>query len=113
MNNNFKKIAFGDSFKRFSQWYRKVFYTFLYCKKIAFPPLAGSAIGVIGDNLRLIFFLILCLLPLKLLAADQVPQVSFAGSKATISMDFQDANLKDVIKIFSIQSGLNLSLIHI
>jgi len=29
----FKKIAFGDNFKRFSQWYGKVFYTFLYHKK--------------------------------------------------------------------------------
>ncbi|MDP3731522.1 MAG: secretin N-terminal domain-containing protein, partial [Candidatus Omnitrophota bacterium] len=51
-----------------------------------------------------IFFLILCLLPLELPAADQAP---FGGSKITVSMDFQDANLKDVVKIFSIQSGLN------
>lgn len=29
------------------------------------------------------------------------------GSEQTISMDLQDANLKDVLKIFSIQSGLN------
>ena len=29
-NLYFKKIAFGDSFKRFSQWYRKVLYTFLH-----------------------------------------------------------------------------------
>jgi len=26
----------------------------------------------------------------------------------TISMDLQDANLRDILKIFSIQSGLNL-----
>jgi type IV pilus assembly protein PilQ len=51
-----------------------------------------------------ILFIILYLLPLKLPAADQVP---FADSKITISMDFQDANLKDVVKILSIQSGLN------
>jgi general secretion pathway protein D len=51
-----------------------------------------------------IFFIILCLLPLKLPAAD--PSLS-EDPKITISMDFQDANLKDVIKIFSIQSGLN------
>ncbi len=51
-----------------------------------------------------ISFLILCLLPLKLPAQDPSP---FGDSKITISMDFQDANLKDVIKIFSIQSGLN------
>src|SRR3990167_8365271 len=28
-----QKIAFGDDFQRFSQWYGKVFYTFLYYKK--------------------------------------------------------------------------------
>jgi len=96
MNKNFKKIAFGDSLKmRFSAcpglvfWQarvvRKVLYTFLHHKVF-------------------IFFFILCLLPLKLPAADQS---SFGDSKITISMDFQDANLKDVVKIFSIQSGLN------
>jgi len=51
-----------------------------------------------------IFFLILCLLPLKLPA--QGPS-SFGDSKIAISMDFQDANLKDVVKILSIQAGLN------
>ena len=51
-----------------------------------------------------IFFISLCLLPLKLPAADPSP---FEDSKITVSMDFQDANLKDVVKIFSIQSGLN------
>lgn len=51
-----------------------------------------------------IFFLAFCLLPLKLPAQEQPP---LGDSKATISMDFQDANLKDVLKIFSIQSGLN------
>lgn len=58
-----------------------------------------------GGSLKVfIFLVILCLLPLKLPAADQAP---FGDSKITVSMDFQDANLKDVIKIFSIQSGLN------
>ena len=52
----------------------------------------------------LVFFLILCLLPLKLPAQDPSP---IGDSPLTISMDFQDANLKDVVKIFSIQSGLN------
>lgn len=36
--------------------------------------------------------------------AQEIPQVDLTK---TISMDFQDANLKDVFKIFSIQSGLN------
>jgi len=85
MNNNFKKIAFGDSLKMRFSVVRKVLYTFLHHKV-------------------LIFFLILYLLPLKLPAADTSP---FGDSSVTISMDFQDANLKDVVKIFSIQSGLN------
>jgi len=100
MKNNFKKIVFGDSLKmRFSVvipfligirkvcpcWSRKVLYTFL-------------------DHKVFIFFLVLYLLPLKLPAADTS---SFGDSKITISMDFQDANLKDVVKILSIQSGLN------
>ena len=57
------------------------------------------------DNFKVfIFFIIFFLLPLKLPAADHVP---FGDSNVTISMDFQDASLKDVVKIFSIQSGLN------
>lgn len=31
----------------------------------------------------------------------------FSDPKKTISMDFQDAGLKDILKVFSIQSGLN------
>ena len=85
MNNNFKKIAFGDSLKMRFSVVRKVLYTFLHHKVF-------------------IFFLTLCLLPLKLPAAEQSP---FGDSNVAISMDFQDANLKDVVKILSIQSGLN------
>jgi type IV pilus assembly protein PilQ len=36
-----------------------------------------------------------------------IPQNSFSESTPFISMDFQNANLKDVLKIFSQQSGLN------
>ncbi len=85
MNNNFKKIAFGDSLKMRFSVVRKVLYTFLHHKLF-------------------IFFLALYLLPLKLPAAEQSP---FGDSNVAISMDFQDANLKDVVKILSIQSGLN------
>jgi type IV pilus assembly protein PilQ len=35
------------------------------------------------------------------------PRLAFSDLEPEISMDFQDANLKDVIKVFSIQSGLN------
>ncbi len=31
----------------------------------------------------------------------------FANAEPNISMDFQDANLKDILKVFSMQSGLN------
>lgn len=34
-------------------------------------------------------------------------EVFFPDPEVTISMDLQDANLKDVLKVFSIQSGLN------
>ncbi len=34
-------------------------------------------------------------------------QPVFSGGEATVSMDFKDANLKDILKVFSMQSGLN------
>lgn len=34
-------------------------------------------------------------------------QLPLSGTEPTISMDFQDANLKDLLKILSMQSGLN------
>lgn len=40
----------------------------------------------------------------KLEAAGELP---FLNPDLTISMDFQDVNLKDILKIFSVQSGLN------
>lgn len=50
------------------------------------------------------FIFSLCLFFPKLNAGQELP---FANPEATISMDLQDASLKDVLKIFSIQSGLN------
>lgn len=46
----------------------------------------------------------LSLLPLLANATTEIP---FDNPGITISMDFQDASLKDLLKIFSIQSGLN------
>ncbi len=53
-----------------------------------------------------LFIFILCFFafPLFSRAGEDLP---FLDPDATISMDFQDASLKDVLKIFSIQSGLN------
>lgn len=51
-----------------------------------------------------VFFLIFCAFPMRLPAAENLPIVD---SNANISMDLQDADLKDILKIFSIQSGLN------
>ena len=53
-----------------------------------------------------IFFLCLCL-PKTEAAIEKVEDLPFSNPNILISMDFQDANLKDILKIFSIQSGLN------
>jgi len=44
----------------------------------------------------------------KLPAADEstLPE-NIGGAEPMISMDFQDANLKDILKVFSMQAGLN------
>jgi type IV pilus assembly protein PilQ len=64
-----------------------------------------SANGERSRTIRLFVFLTLfCLLPLKLNAGEDL---SFLDSDVTISMDFQDASLKDILKIFSMQSGMN------
>ncbi|MFA4842787.1 MAG: pyruvate kinase, partial [Candidatus Omnitrophota bacterium] len=58
---SYKKIAFGDNFERFSQWYGKVFYTFLYHKKLGeqegealknLNPVEGFYLGQAGNILR-------------------------------------------------------------
>jgi type II secretory pathway component GspD/PulD (secretin) len=59
------------------------------------------------NNLKLFAFIFIFLMfascP-KLNAENELP---FENPEATISMDLQDANLKDILKVFSIQSGLN------
>ncbi|MFH1457893.1 MAG: secretin N-terminal domain-containing protein [Candidatus Omnitrophota bacterium] len=53
------------------------------------------------------FFMVIFYLFLpKLNAYPEAPLLE-ADSPAEISMDFKDANLKDVLKVFSIQSGMN------
>ena len=57
------------------------------------------------SNLKLfVFILILCLFLPRSSAGEEAP---FTDSDAVISMDFQEASLKDILKILSIQSGLN------
>lgn len=51
-----------------------------------------------------VFVLFFCLFPSRLNAEGGL---LFPDLEATISMDFQDASLKNILKIFSIQSGLN------
>jgi type II secretory pathway component GspD/PulD (secretin) len=51
-----------------------------------------------------VFIFFLSLFIPKLSAQQELP---FENPLATISMDFQDASLKDILKIFSVQSGLN------
>ncbi|MDD4980857.1 MAG: secretin N-terminal domain-containing protein [Candidatus Omnitrophica bacterium] len=55
------------------------------------------------------FFLIFYLLSIESSATQEVADKGGIASAAgvTISMDFQDASLKDILKILSIQSGLN------
>lgn len=53
-----------------------------------------------------IFIFVLSLsLSLSKLSADS--KLTFPEAEPEISMDFQDASLKDILKLFSIQSGLN------
>lgn len=58
------------------------------------------------SNLRLyLFILFFCLFLPRLTGGQELSP--FYDSEAKISMDLQDASLKDILKILSIQSGLN------
>lgn len=60
------------------------------------------------NNLGLfIFILSFCLLLPRSNAEEELYPLDLEELDATISLDFQDAELKDILKIFSIQSGLN------
>ncbi|MEW6075239.1 MAG: hypothetical protein AB1530_02925, partial [Candidatus Omnitrophota bacterium] len=52
----------------------------------------------------LVSIFILYLAPPLYASGQELP---FEKPDATITMDFQDARLKDILKIFSIQSGLS------
>jgi len=58
-----------------------------------------------NHNFKLFLFIILFSLFLPSSYAQQ--EYPFIDSEAVISMDFQDVSLKDVLKILSMQSGLN------
>lgn len=60
-----------------------------------------------NKGLKLFSFILIFFFSLIIprLNADQ--DAAFFDPEKTISMDFQDAKLKDILKIFSIQSGLN------
>jgi type II secretory pathway component GspD/PulD (secretin) len=52
-----------------------------------------------------IFFLIFAFFVSRLNAEQDTPVLP--GGETTISMDFKDASLKDILKVFSIQAGMN------
>lgn len=52
-------------------------------------------------------FIFACVFYLFMPALKAEDEFPFPDPEATISMDFQDANLRDILKIFSVQSGLN------
>ena len=54
-----------------------------------------------------VFFGMVCLLHTRTVDADISEIELFTNPDKTISMDFQDADLKDVLKIFSQQAKLN------
>ena len=57
---------------------------------------------------KIIFaFCFLASLMFSVNAQDAFLELTPANSEVTISMDFKDAGLKDILKVFSMQSGLN------
>ena len=60
---------------------------------------------ILSLSLFLSVFILMIFLPhLNVYPEESLPQ---SDSPPEISMDFKDANLKDVLKLFSIQSGMN------
>jgi len=59
------------------------------------------------NNLKLFAFIFIFLMFTSHPKLNAEKELPFDNPEATISMDLQDANLKDILKIFSIQSGLN------
>jgi type IV pilus assembly protein PilQ len=59
------------------------------------------------NNLKLFVFISVLLLSACLPKSNAEETLPFYDSEVTISLDLQNASLKDVLKIFSVQSGLN------
>lgn len=59
------------------------------------------------NNFKLFVFISVLLLSTCLPTSNAQETLPFYDSEVTISLDLQNANLKDVLKIFSVQSGLN------
>ncbi len=59
------------------------------------------------NNIRLSAFILVFLLSLFLPRLNAEQGLPFTNPQTAISMDFRDVDLKDILKIFSIQSGLN------
>jgi len=58
-------------------------------------------------NFNVVIFIFMLSLSLFLPALNADSKLPLPIAEPEISMDFQDANLKDILKVFSIQSGLN------
>jgi len=59
------------------------------------------------NNFKLCVFISLFFLVIFLPKLNAQQELPFSNPEATISMDLQDADLKDILKIFSVESGLN------
>ncbi|MCM8801486.1 MAG: hypothetical protein NC912_05745 [Candidatus Omnitrophica bacterium] len=59
------------------------------------------------SNVKLYFSLLIFCLSLPFYYLEAHTEIPFDNPEATISLDLKDADLKDVLKIFSMQSGLN------
>lgn len=60
-----------------------------------------------SDRLMISLIIFVFIFYLFLPRSDAKGELPFLDTEAVISMDFKDANLKDILKIFSIQAGLN------
>ncbi|MBU0549102.1 MAG: hypothetical protein KJ838_02120, partial [Candidatus Omnitrophica bacterium] len=56
----------------------------------------------------LVFYILISGFFISEASASETPQAySFLDASKTISMDFKDVSLKDILKAFSIQAGVN------
>ena len=76
-------------------------------KNIFSTSIPLSANGELSRTIRISVFIFIVYLGLFLPELSADSKLTFPDSEPQISMDFQDVNLKDILKVFSIQSGLN------